>query len=213
MFRTSLLHGFAVPQTCLKSGRYTKNGISMNLKVILIIATIMFASPVSAEMDKTEELILAIALNQKLELIQRIVSEGGDVNKVVKNDSALMASLAIGKAEIIEFLLSKGANPNLKVNSFMTPLSGAITLGKTEVVQLMLSYGADINTHSGEFTPLLMAAQACNGELVELLLVNGANPKTKSKSGMSGSALAKFNGLKKPESECKYVQAIFNEFG
>jgi len=185
----------------------------MNLKVIWIIAALMFTSSVSAEMDKTEELILAITLNQKLELIQRIVAEGGNVNKVVNNDSALMASIAISKPEIIDFLLSKGANPNLKVNSFMTPLSAAITLGKAEVVELMLSYGADINSHTGEFTPLLMAAQACNVELVELFLVNGANPKAKSKSGMSGAALAKFNGFKKPEGECKYVQAIFSEFG
>jgi len=184
----------------------------MNLRFFCFLALIVIINPAKAEMNKSEELILAITLNQKLELIQRIVSEGANVNAVVRNDSPLMASIAVGRKDILEYLLNKGANPNKKVNSFMSPMSGAITFGNASFIELMLSYGADPDIYSGGFTPLLLAAKSCDVELVELFLINGANPKLKTKSGMTGAYLAKFNGLKKPEKDCKYVLAIFNEF-
>lgn len=184
----------------------------MKLRYLWIVLALALANPAKA-MTKTEELILAITLNQKLELIKRITSEGAKINKVVNGDSALMAAVASSNDEVAEYLLRQGANPNQKLNSFMTPFTAAITLSNISMVELMLSHGASVNAYSGQFTPILLAAKSCNTELVELLLVNGANPKTKSKSGISGASLAKFNGHKQPQSECDYVQAIFSEFG
>jgi len=76
------------------------------------------------------------------------------------------------------FLLSKGANPNVRDSQGNAPLHVATLLGFNEGVELLLIRGAQVNmaNNSGE-TPLIIAVQQRNVALVRLLLANGANPK------------------------------------
>lgn len=76
------------------------------------------------------------------------------------------------------YLLSKGANPNVKDARGDTPLIAATRLSFAEGADLLISQKAQVNlgNSSGE-TPLIIAVQQRNAQMVRLLLANGADPK------------------------------------
>lgn len=93
------------------------------------------------------------------------------------------------RLEIIRFLLSNGANPNLQDKNQKTPLH--IACEKKEVdeklVRLLLENGADPNIETDDgLTPLYFLTSnlyGINKEAIELLLIHGANPNQKNKQG------------------------------
>ena len=99
-----------------------------------------------------------------------------------------------GHADIVEFLLEKGAEINSPSRNAMRvmPLHSAVANRRTGIVQLLLEHGADVNAaQADDFTPLHEAAQ--NGMLVvtQWLLDRGANTSPRlSSSGKTPLALA-----------------------
>jgi len=89
--------------------------------------------------------------------------------------------------DVIELLISKGADVNAKTNSDRTPLHEVAGLGENEVIKLLLDSGAEVNakTHIG-ITPLHCAA--LNGRhngTIQLLLDNGADIHAKDSFGIT----------------------------
>lgn len=87
----------------------------------------------------------------------------------------------------LNFLLSKGANPNLTDNSGDTPLMDAVQARFEDGVRLLISNGAQVDkaNDNGE-TPLIRAVQLRDLALVRLLVAQGANPDRRdSIAGMS----------------------------
>lgn len=78
----------------------------------------------------------------------------------------------------LNFLLSRGANPNIKDSAGDTPLTEAAQIGYAEGVTALLRYGAQVNlgNNRGE-TALIIATQQRNIPLVRLLITNGADPR------------------------------------
>ena len=84
--------------------------------------------------------------------------------------------------QMVELLLSKGANPNEKDDAGFTPLLVAVSRGRIgenrrlEIAQTLLSHKADINYFYRSGCSILHeAVRAGDPEMVELLLRNGAN--------------------------------------
>jgi len=77
------------------------------------------------------------------------------------------------------FLLSKGANPDVRDSQGNTPLIVAAQLGFPEGTAALIDGKANVNApnDSGE-TPLIVAVQRRDILSVRLLLAAGANPKT-----------------------------------
>jgi hypothetical protein len=83
-----------------------------------------------------------------------------------------------GHKNIVELLLSKGADLNAKMKGGQTPLHAALEKGQKEVVELLLAYYANAWDNDGH-TPLHCAAYQGHKEVVELLLANHVNAKNK----------------------------------
>jgi ankyrin repeat protein/L-ascorbate metabolism protein UlaG (beta-lactamase superfamily) len=79
-------------------------------------------------------------------------------------------------ADVVDFLLSKGAKVNLKESTYqLTPLHMAAWKGNTDVMRLLLDKGADLGAREKDNeTPLFYAAVSKNLDAVKLLVSKGA---------------------------------------
>jgi len=107
----------------------------------------------------------------------------------------LCCSAANGHKDIVEFLITKGADVNTKGKHRSTPLGNAAFCGHREVVELLIANGAEINPKSRltSSTPLHRAILGGNETVVKILIANGANVNTKDKSGDTPLDLAREN--------------------
>ena len=98
-----------------------------------------------------------------------------------------------GNKDVVELLLSKGAQVDAKGNLGRTPLFAAAgSWGNKDVVELLLSRGAEVNAkdNSGR-TPLFEAAGSWNRkDVVELLLSKGAQVNAKDDWGETALFMA-----------------------
>ena len=119
-----------------------------------------------------------------LAAVRKLVESGADVNSV--GDHGMGPLLTFAPA-VVEYLLSKGADPNRQTNEGGHPVLLGITyFNNFECVRLLLSAGADVNAvvkDTGETA--LHGALAGAGEnisaadrhaVVELLVEHGADP-------------------------------------
>jgi uncharacterized protein len=108
-------------------------------------------------------------------------------------ETALHIVVARRDAVWVNFLLAKGAKPNLADNRGTTPLMQAVQLRFIDGAQLLISGGAQVDraNEQGE-TPLIRAVQLRDLAMVRLLIANGANPdKADTLAGMSAREYAK----------------------
>jgi len=102
--------------------------------------------------------------------------------------------------EMVEFLLSKGANPNVVGSSnWAMPLTSAINIHKIELVKLLLKHGADINatTVRNKSTPLMYAVEFEGVRMVQLLIDNGADVSIRNSKGLTPLKVAREKGKEK----------------
>jgi hypothetical protein len=78
---------------------------------------------------------------------------------------------------MLEHLLTCGANPNACTSDGLSALSVAVDLGWTEAVQLLLTHNADPNAKHGEISPLTVAREKGDQEMITLLEQAGAREK------------------------------------
>ena len=99
-----------------------------------------------------------------------------------------------GHADVVEFLLARGAAVNSPSRNAMRvmPLHSAIANRRTAIVKLLLDHGAEVNAaQADDFTPLHEAAQNGLLDVTQWLLDRGANVNPRlSSSGNSPLALA-----------------------
>lgn len=126
---------------------------------------------------------------------QLLVQGGSDVNAVSAfgNSPAIMA-IHGGNAELLEFLLSSGADPESAASGH-TALHDAVLRGNLDAVNVLIAHGAkleallekptpaqrqsdDYHFHDALIgaTPLWLAARFSEPKIMEALLAAGANP-------------------------------------
>ena len=124
-----------------------------------------------------------------------LVEAGANVNdQDAWGVSATVLAAHSGYSELVEFLLGKGADPNLAKAGF-TALHAAIMRRDEKMTRTLLAHGADPNTplrtwtptrrNSKDFhfqpalvgaTPFWLAARFCQPDIMRLLLKHGAEP-------------------------------------
>ncbi|XP_011496279.1 PREDICTED: ankyrin repeat and KH domain-containing protein 1-like [Ceratosolen solmsi marchali] len=112
------------------------------------------------------------------------------------HDTALTLACAGGHEELVELLLSRGADIEHRDKKGFTPLILAATAGHQKVVEILLNHGADIEAQSERTkdTPLSLACSGGRYEVVELLLNRGSNKEHRNVSDYTPLSLAASGG-------------------
>jgi len=111
-----------------------------------------------------------------------LLAHGADINAVdINGETALHKICEQSEFELAQYLLSKGANPNIgtkgdKNNRGRTPLHLVSQRGQDQIAKLLIQHGAIINSVVGNGrTPLHYASNMGHLAVVTLLLENGAD--------------------------------------
>lgn len=114
--------------------------------------------------------------------------EKDDVNArdPYSGDTALKIASFYGKTALVEFLLKKGANPNIQDNAGDTALMAVVFVQPIAISHLLLKYGANPNTQNqnGE-TALMKAVWYTRKDIIEQLLAANVNLDLTDKNGTS----------------------------
>ncbi|XP_019763189.1 ankyrin repeat and KH domain-containing protein 1 isoform X1 [Dendroctonus ponderosae] len=112
------------------------------------------------------------------------------------HDTALTLACAGGHEELVELLISRGADIEHRDKKGFTPLILAATAGHEKVVEILLNHNADIEAQSERTkdTPLSLACSGGRYEVVELLLTRNANKEHRNVSDYTPLSLAASGG-------------------
>jgi ankyrin repeat protein len=111
----------------------------------------------------------------RLDVAEALVACGADLDaRDNKGDTLLLCAFHFNHPNGIDFLLAKGANPNIEGQMF-TPFSWACSQNNTQMASRLLQYHADPNFRcKNSPTPLLWAYLKQNAMMIEFLQKNGA---------------------------------------
>lgn len=129
---------------------------------------------------------------------QRIIKEG-DLKKIDKLISQkkinayydyqplLIFAVKSNDIKVVEFLIKKGANVNMKgkgcwvkgprmyaYGSCFSPLYQAVLNGNKEIAELLIKNGANVNFDYSGLKTLSLAKEKGNKEIIDILIANGA---------------------------------------
>lgn len=160
----------------------------------ILFVIVAVVCPSSAFADDADDLIDA-AFRGDIVQLQSLLKKGVDVNaKGTNGETALWMAAGAGHTEIVEALLERGADVNVKDKAYgATALYMAAQEGHTNAVKVLLESKANVNIKReiNGVTALMMAVQKGHTEIVKLLLAAGADVNAKANDGRAPLSIAK----------------------
>jgi ankyrin repeat protein len=132
------------------------------------------------------------AMSGDVSTMRSLLAAKPDVNQVTPyGDTPLHLTLRRNSLErrqghvaVVDLLVSRGADVNIRNRRGVTPLMEAADTGDTEAVAYLVRHSASINQSDDEGrTPLSLAAYRHYSDIVDFLLDNGADKEARDKSG------------------------------
>ncbi len=116
--------------------------------------------------------------------------------ELILNRPFLFAAIEGERDDLVEAALDAGADPNVRLDNGCTPLFWAVEENKEKIVSLLLAKKADVNLamYDVNYSPLHMAAQNGNCNLIDTLITAGAIVDSDSECCDAPLAMAVKNG-------------------
>jgi ankyrin repeat protein len=175
----------------------------MKLSHLLLAASlpatslVLTAAPVAAQQQSQGYKFLEAVEKEEGKTVTDMIETPGstiiNARQVTSGKGALHILISHSGSLFFQYLLQKGADPNLRDDKGNTPLVLAALGGREDLAQLLLLFKANPNlgNASGQ-TPLILAVGNRDIPMVRLLLTNGADPdQTDNLAGMSARDYAK----------------------
>lgn len=129
--------------------------------------------------------LLRAAKGGHLKALQLLLDRGAGLHACSPRSGGNILHLVAheGHAELVPFLVARGADVNHADDRGMTPVQRAVLKNRPEVLRRLLEAGADPNLGLERMKPLSTAVTFRRRELVRLLLAHGADPNASDESG------------------------------
>lgn len=140
-----------------------------------------------------ETALMTAAGGGNIDTVKLLVERGADVGaKSFEGGTALLVAIEQRRDEVVEYLLSHGANPNdkLAVEPGLTALCMAAQRGYLRILKALLKAGADTEKRAGDgSTALANAAFKGHDDVARELIESGADKRARS-AGMTAEEFA-----------------------
>ena len=167
------------------------------MRRLLLPALFVAALPAAAQQQSQGYKFLEAVKSAKGDEVVKILDQPGqtivNTRDVSTGEGALHIVIKRGDAMYLRYLLSRGADPNLRNGRGDTPLLLAVQYGQSGMVDVLTAARANPNLgNGGGETPLIRAVQKRDLALVRTLLAANANPdQTDNVAGMSARDYAR----------------------
>ena len=124
-------------------GAFCKAALEADRRMVDDFLTV--GHPANTRSPEGVPVVVCAVRGRSVEIVQRLLSEGGDPNARCGSDgaNALCEASSLGLGEIVGVLLASGADPNQETGSGQTALMLAASQGRAEAVERLISSGAD----------------------------------------------------------------------
>jgi len=178
-----------------KSGRI---GLTALAALAVALGT---AQPAAAQYSAGYKFLQAVDKKEGTQIIDMLAKSSTLINSRDISTGRTALHIVIDRRDQtwLDFLLAKGADPNLADNKGTSPLLLACRIGLLSAVPALVKAGARVDEASstGE-TPLISAVQTRNVALLSTLLKAGADPDKADNSGRTARDYAKLEGAQSP---------------
>lgn len=131
--------------------------------------------------------------HNKLPIVKELIAAGAEIDAVDKNGNTALhfaAENGNGTLDVVQFLLEKQADPNLKDNDGWNSLMFATSKGDVKIVKYLVSNKAETKIINKEgWSPLMIAVSIKNVELARYFVDLNCDPNIISTEGQNQSAL------------------------
>ena len=182
--------------------RKSKRIVAQALAIAAALGGLALAVPASAQFSDGYKFLEAVKKRDG-DAVTKALSEPGTtiINTRDITDGTSALHIVVQRRDLVwlQFLLQKGANPNLRDNNGVTPLELATSLRLYDGVEALVKAGANVDETNGTGeTPLITATHLRDGDLAKILLENGANADKADNSGRSARDYAELDGRNNP---------------
>jgi uncharacterized protein len=164
--------------TAWRTGVTARRGIAMC--VTLFAALLLTPGTAHAQFSDSYNFLKAVRDrdgNEATKLLNENTTTLINTRDKSNGETGLIIAVRRQDATWTNYLLSKGANPNLADKEGLTPLMHATMLGFADGAETLIKRGANVDqVNSRGETALILAVQTRNPGLVRLLIDNKANP-------------------------------------
>ncbi|XP_076285931.1 transient receptor potential cation channel subfamily A member 1-like [Lasioglossum baleicum] len=149
-------------------------------QVQMVKLLINYGANVNVKDSQGETPIVNAIQNRDKKMIELLLTNGVDIKEDPK---VLRAAVENGNLKIVEDILMEGADVNMlliansSIGRFL-PLHKAVMQRQLEMANVLIKYGANVNAKDSDgATPIFYAINKMDTEMIELLLINGADIK------------------------------------
>lgn len=136
--------------------------------------------------------LLAAAQRGHFNVVEILLSPGFEEDYVLQpmDNAVLVLAAEKGELQIVNRLIDKGADINLRNPHCMTPLILVAGRGNLELVERLIGKGANVNENVDGNTALIAAVQNGHYQIIAALLAAGADPNQRSQLYVNALILA-----------------------